>query len=124
MLRKTRKHTCCQWATWIVSPAMIKLTVVIAALTLGLGVAACGSTSLAGSESNKYVESQVNALAGGGAKIKSDCPDVDDAKKGKTFTCKLTGPGGKGTATVHITNVNGDKVTLLTTPADINIAGK
>jgi hypothetical protein len=121
MLRKHRKHTRPAPTARIGSPAMIKHTVVIAGLALGLGVAACGGTSLAGSESNKFVEGQVTSVAGNGTGIKSDCPDVDDAKAGKSFTCDVTGPAGKGTVTVHITKVDGDKVTLSTSPADVKI---
>ncbi len=100
---------------------MTKHWAVIAVAALGLGVSACGGTSLDGSKSNQFVEQQIDAVVPGGANVKADCPDVDDAKKGKTYTCKLSGAGGNGTATVHITKVDGDKVTLLMTPADIKI---
>jgi Domain of unknown function (DUF4333) len=102
---------------------MTKHWVVIGvAAALGVGVSACGSTSLDGSKSNVFVQDQINALVPGNAKVKADCPDVDDAKAGKTYTCNLTGPaGGKGSVTVHITKVDGDKVTLAMSPADIKL---
>ena len=91
------------------------------AAALGVGISACGGTSLDGSKSSQFVEQQFNALVPGGAKVNADCPDVDDAKKGKTFTCNLTGAGGKGTVTVHITNVDGNKVTLSMSPSDLKL---
>jgi Domain of unknown function (DUF4333) len=101
--------------------AMTKHWAVIGVAALGLGVSACGGTSLSGDKSNDFVEQQINAFVPGGAKVTADCPDVDDAKKGKSYTCPISGAGGKGSVTVHITNVDGDKVTLAITPADIKL---
>jgi hypothetical protein len=100
---------------------MTKHWAVIGVAALGLGVSACGGTSLAGDKSNQFVEEQINAVVPGNANVKADCPDVDDAKAGKTYTCNLSGAAGKGTVTVHITKVDGDKVTLAMSPADIKL---
>lgn len=101
---------------------MIKYLVGAAAVALGLGAAACGSTSLSASESNKFVEAQLATVLPSQANVKSDCPDTDEAKKGGTFTCDITTSGGKGTVTVHITDVDGEKVRLSFTATDIKVS--
>ena len=69
-------------------------TMLLAALALAALLAAgCGTKTLKGGEIEGFVEKTAKEQ---GAKVTSvDCPDDVKAEKGKSFTCKVKGAGGK-----------------------------
>jgi Domain of unknown function (DUF4333) len=90
-----------------------------------LALAACGSTSLKQSDLNGYVEEHLpQVLQSDPGSVTADCPKDVEAKKGKTFDCKVTTDNaGSGTVTLHVGSKQGDKTLVVFGAADVHLSG-
>ncbi len=82
---------------------------IIAATTLVLGLAACGSNSVPSSDLETVVADQLEAEVGQ-APDSVDCPDELPAEVGAEVRCSLTAEETTFGLTVTVTSIDGDDV--------------
>jgi Domain of unknown function (DUF4333) len=81
---------------------------VVASLLL-LALTACGEKTIEADGAEKSVVDVVSTQTGFRPTDVS-CPDDVEAKEGKTFDCRFTGPEGPYVAHMTVTKVDGSKV--------------
>ena len=77
----------------------------IPAVLAAVGFAACGTTEIDNKKAEKLI---TEGFKSRGVQVSVKCPSGVEAKKGKTYVCKITLPNGKtATATTTLTDDKG-----------------